>query len=118
MRRSFRSPLGFAFVAASFSWTVGAQTPARPGHGSLPDTIQKTLDNVGCHRPRANQDKTVTRGHFVRSSQDDWAALCLSGQSSFIYVVWGGTAQCPSILASQRYEIYETSDGAFHRVLG
>src|SRR5262245_46121574 len=88
-------------AAAVLASTLAAQTPQKPRAGAVPEAVQKALDNAGCHRPQVNQDKTVTRGHFVRPSQDDWAALCVSGQSSFIYVVWGGTAQCASTLANR-----------------
>ena len=96
---------------------VSLQQPATSRGAAVPETVQKMLANAGCHRPQANQQHTITRGHFVRPSQDDWAALCVSGQSSFVYVVWGGTAQCPSILASRRNKDFETSDGGFQRVL-
>jgi hypothetical protein len=83
---------------------------------AVPPTVQRTLDRVGCHRPAIASPQTITRGHFVRASQDDWAALCVAGGSSFIYVVWGGTVQCPSTLATQRPKEVQTTGVA--RTLG
>ena len=82
----------------------------------VPPTVQRTLDNVGCHRPANASPQTLTHGHFVRASQDDWAALCVAGGSSFIYVVWGGTVQCPSTLATRRSKDAPATDVA--RTLG
>src|SRR5215471_3031167 len=99
--RSFGFAVGFATIAAFLGAIVTtAQTAGPPRTSAVPDTIQRELEKVGCHRP-ASQKDSITHGHFVRASQDDWAALCVSGRSSFIYVVWGGTAQCPSILATR-----------------
>lgn len=98
----FAAPLLVAVAAAILGISVATVQPppgARPD--AVPETVQRVLVNLGCHRP-AGQKETITRGHFVRPTQDDWAALCVTGQSSFIYVVWGGTAQCPSMLATRR----------------
>jgi hypothetical protein len=81
---------------------AAAQTPDPPRPTVVPDTVKRVLANVGCHRPQGSKAQTITRGHFVRPNQEDWAALCESGPSSFIYIVWGGTAQCPSTLATRR----------------
>ena len=76
-------------------------SPPAATAAAVPPAVQRVLANVGCHRP-AVASHTITKGHFVRASQEDWAAVCVSGGSSFIYVVWGGTVQCPSTLATQR----------------
>jgi hypothetical protein len=98
----FYRPIGLAIAIAALGRIVTiAQTPPSAVVVAVPDTVQRVLDNVGCRRPTQSQKDTIARGHFVRASQDDWAALCLSGRSSFIFIVWGGTAQCPSTLATR-----------------
>ena len=112
-------PSGVAIAALMFGTFVTASLRQMPTTraDAVPETVQRVLDNVGCRRPQGTSVRTITRGHFVRASQDDWAALCISGQSSFIYVVWGGTVQCPSTLATKRNKATDAPAG-FVRTLG
>ena len=65
----------------------------------IPNTLRAALDKRGCQLPQLDQyDKglggdaehvNAVSGHFLTSTQTDWAALCIVNDHPRVVVVWG-----------------------------
>jgi hypothetical protein len=76
---------------------------------SLPPNVRKSLERRGCSVPQTtyadNRPNNVVHGEFARRGQTDWAALCATGDSMVVVVVWGGPSSCPDMIAATKERI-------------
>jgi hypothetical protein len=75
----------------------------------LPVAVRQALVHEQCQIPQAFHPETphnIIRGEFAASGQVDWAALCTSGESARIFVIWGGPIRCPTPIASELNRAY------------
>lgn len=62
----------------------------------LPGSVKRELKKRHCTVPQtfiSTQPHNVIAGEFARKGQEDWAAICSSGQMSAILVFWGGSGK-------------------------
>ena len=64
----------------------------------IPKPLRAALDKRGCRLPELATYDGKTRmnavsGHFLNSTQIDWAALCIVNDHPRIVVLWGGTTK-------------------------
>jgi len=65
----------------------------------IPKSLRAALDKRGCQLPQldkydAKNPPNAISGHFVNSTQTDWAALCIVDDRPRVLVVWGGKSAC------------------------
>lgn len=65
----------------------------------IPKTLRAALDKRGCQLPQlaqydAKHPWNAVSGHFLNSTQTDWAALCIVNDHPRVIVLWGGTSKC------------------------
>lgn len=93
-------------VAAQDVWDAAERKIRRlppdsfPG---LPDAVGREMRRLECGVPQASDlshAHNVLVGRFAAADQVDWAFLCSTGGASSIYVLWGGTEQCPTPISS------------------
>jgi hypothetical protein len=63
----------------------------------IPLAVRRELESRGCRIPQLgpafeSHRSNVVRGHFGRPGQSDWAVLCFRGDSSQVFIFWGGQA--------------------------
>lgn len=61
----------------------------------IPKTLRAALDKRGCQLPQlaqydAKHPWNAVSGHFLNSTQTDWAALCIVNDHPRVVVVWSG----------------------------
>ncbi|HEU5411998.1 MAG TPA: hypothetical protein VFU57_13330 [Candidatus Acidoferrales bacterium] len=73
----------------------------------IPKTLRAALDKRGCQLPQLAQYEAkdpwnAASGHFLNSTQTDWAALCIVNDRPRVVVVWGaqGKPACPDEITS------------------
>lgn len=68
----------------------------------LPPAIRSALSDQGCMVPQpfhATSPRNIISGEFAAAGQTDHAALCTSGDSAAVVILWGGPVTCPSPIA-------------------
>lgn len=73
----------------------------------IPKTLRAALDKRGCQMPQLRQydakhSWNAVSGHFLNSTQTDWAALCIVNDHPRVVVVWGaqGKSTCSDEITS------------------
>lgn len=69
----------------------------------VPELVRFAFAAYRCDVPQpyaATMPTNVISGNFAAPDQTDWAALCTHGDSSYIMIVWGGRANCPTPTAA------------------
>lgn len=69
----------------------------------LPELVGFAFSAYRCDVPQPHDavaPTNVVSGSFAAPDQTDWAALCTRGDSSYIMIVWGGPAHCPTPTAA------------------
>jgi len=85
----------------------------------VPGLVREALAAADCRVPQSfypDRAHNVVSGSFAAPGQTDWAALCVGGEpspgdSSRIFVVWGGPVRCES-------EVAWADDAMFLQVIG
>lgn len=65
----------------------------------IPKALRAALDKRGCQLPQldkydAKNPTNAISGHFLNSTQTDWAALCIIGDRPRVVVGWGRKSTC------------------------
>lgn len=69
----------------------------------VPDLVRFAFATYQCNVPQphdASEPANLISGNFAAPDQTDWAALCTRRDSSYLMIVWGGPARCPTPAAA------------------
>lgn len=87
------------------AWDIALSSMRHVSLDSFPDVpivIRRVAWAGQCAVPQpsgVDAPQNVVAGEFAARGQTDWAVLCTHGDSSGIFIEWGGPVQCPTPLA-------------------
>lgn len=94
-------------IAAQNQDTTPQKLVSPAAYTYIPKTLRAALDKRGCQLPQlaqydAKDPWNAASGHFLNSTQTDWAALCIVNDHPRVVVVWGaqGKPACPDEITS------------------